>query len=106
MKPNVTTPQRVVDAIQVVAAYLRDIEAAEAVIAPTGGASFHPERMGDRLLNGWGEERERLRAALAGLVSTESTEELRAMEAVIRISAVPDADKAAMMNAIHALLES
>lgn len=47
------TPQRVVDAIQVVAAWLREIEAAEAVISPQGGAAFHPTRKADELLAGW-----------------------------------------------------
>lgn len=59
------TPQSVVDAIQVVAKYLREIEAAEAVISPTGGASFHPERHADALLGGWAETR----AVLAELIS-------------------------------------
>lgn len=46
----------------------------------------------------------RLRAALAGLVGAESEEELRAMEAVIRIFPAPEADKVAMLNAIHTML--
>ena len=45
-----------------------------------------------------------LRAALAGLIGAESDEDLRAMEVIIRIAPAPDADKAAMLNAIHALL--
>jgi Spy/CpxP family protein refolding chaperone len=47
---------------------------------------------------------DQLRAALAGLIGAESEEELRTMEAMIRLTAAPDADKAAMLNAIHALL--
>lgn len=62
MKPATThpTPQRVVDAIQVVAAWLREIEAVEALVSPEGGASFHGERAADRLLAGWGEAEARL----------------------------------------------
>lgn len=51
-------------------------------------------------------ERDRLRTALAGLVGADSADELRAMEAVMRVLPAPDADKAAMRNAIHALLGS
>lgn len=47
------TPQRVVDAIHVVASWVREINAAEAVIAPTGGAAFHAVRQADELLAGW-----------------------------------------------------
>jgi hypothetical protein len=49
-------------------------------------------------------QRDRLRAALAGLVGAESKEELEAMEIALRLMPVPDEDKAAMLNAIHALL--
>lgn len=65
MKPATThpTPQRVVDAIQVVAAYLREIDAAEALISPEGGAAFHGERVADRLLAGWGAAEARLELA-------------------------------------------
>lgn len=51
------------------------------------------------------EQRDKLCAALAGLIGAESEEELRAMEATIRFVPAPDADKAAMLNAIHVLLE-
>jgi len=47
------TPQRVLDAIAVVAAWAREIEAAEIIVSPQGGASFHPERQAERLLDGW-----------------------------------------------------
>jgi hypothetical protein len=50
------TPQHVVDAIHAVAAHLREIGAAEAVIAPAGGAAFHPVRKADELLQAWQEE--------------------------------------------------
>lgn len=60
------TPQSVVDAIHVVASYLREIEAAEAVIAPTGGAAFHPVRKADELLQAWQADRTALlKVALA-----------------------------------------
>ena len=52
------------------------------------------------------QQRDRLRAALAGLVGADSAEELTAMEAVIRIMPAPDADKVAMLNAIHVLLDT
>ena len=47
----------------------------------------------------------KLRTALAGLIGAESVDELRTMEAIIRMSAVPDADKVSMLNAIHVLLD-
>lgn len=46
----------------------------------------------------------RLRAALYGLVGAESADELRMMEAAMRVLPAPAADKAAMLDAIHALL--
>lgn len=45
-----------------------------------------------------------LRAALVGLVGADDESELRQMEAALRLMPVPDADKAATINAIHALL--
>ena len=36
----------------------------------------------------------------------ENDDELRTMEAVIRVATVPDADKVSMLNAIHVLLGS
>lgn len=66
MQSGIRTPQSVVDAIHVVARYLREIEAAEAVIAPAGGASFHPMRKSDELLSAWDAERKAfLKIALA-----------------------------------------
>lgn len=58
------TPQYVVDAIQVLAKWAREIDAAEIVVAPTGGAAFHPERQADRLLAGWKEDRDALEQLL------------------------------------------
>lgn len=52
------------------------------------------------------QERDRLRAALVGLVGAEDVEELRSIEAIIRITPAPDADKVAMLNAIHVLLDT
>lgn len=43
-----------------------------------------------------------LRLALVGLVGADG-EELDTIEAVIRMTPAPDADKASMINAIHAL---
>lgn len=48
----------------------------------------------------------RLRSALSGLIGAESADELRAMETALRMMAAPAADKAAMIDAIHALLNT
>ncbi|WP_421179296.1 hypothetical protein [Aeromonas enteropelogenes] len=45
-----------------------------------------------------------LRAALIGLIGAETEAELRQMEVIMRTLPVPDADRAASINAIHALL--
>ncbi len=45
-----------------------------------------------------------LRAALVGLIGADSEQELRQMEATMRVLPAPDADKAVSINAIHALL--
>ena len=47
----------------------------------------------------------KLKSALAGLVGASKKEELEQMEILIRVAAVPDADKVGMINAIHALIE-
>ncbi len=47
-----------------------------------------------------------LRRALTGLIGVESVEDLTKMEAMLRLMPAPDADKAAMINAIHALIET
>jgi outer membrane protein TolC len=52
------------------------------------------------------QQRDRLRAALVGLVGAEHPDELRAMEATLRFVPAPDSDKVAMINAIHILLET
>lgn len=49
-------------------------------------------------------ERGLLRAALVGLVGVDGREELEYMEAVMRALPAPAADKAAAIDAIHALL--
>ena len=51
-------------------------------------------------------DKTKLRKALAGLVGTETREGLEEMEAFMRLAPAPDADKAAAINAIHALLET
>ena len=51
------------------------------------------------------EQRDLLFRALSSLIGAESVEELRQMEAIIRITAAPDADKISALNAIHALLK-
>ena len=45
-----------------------------------------------------------LRAALVGLIGADSEQELRTMEATMRVLPAPEADKAVSINAIHALL--
>jgi len=45
-----------------------------------------------------------LRTALVGLVGADGKAELEQMEAVMRVLPVPMADKAASIDAIHALL--
>ena len=49
-------------------------------------------------------DRDRLRKALAGLVGASESDELKNMEAAMRMMPAPDEDKAVMLNAIHALL--
>lgn len=48
----------------------------------------------------------KLRKALIELVGAESAAELTIMEATIRMMPAPEADRAASINAIHALLET
>ncbi len=48
----------------------------------------------------------KLRKALAGLIGVESQDELREMEAMMRLTPAPEADKAVSINAMHALLET
>ncbi|BCS49583.1 hypothetical protein HQ399_02680 [Aeromonas jandaei] len=45
-----------------------------------------------------------LRSALAGLIGADTEAELRQMEAIMRTIDITDADRAASINAIHALL--
>lgn len=45
-----------------------------------------------------------LRSALAGLIGADTEDELRQMEATMRLLPAPEADKAVSINAIHALL--
>ncbi|HDN9511150.1 hypothetical protein [Aeromonas salmonicida] len=45
-----------------------------------------------------------LRSALVGLIGADTEAELRQMEAIMRTRPMPDADRAASINAIHALL--
>lgn len=52
------------------------------------------------------QQRDRLRAALVGLVGSDDPAELEHMEEVIRSAQAPDADKAASINAIHVLIET
>lgn len=51
-------------------------------------------------------QRDLLRKALVGLVGADDPAELRNMELVMRGLPAPEADKAATINAIHALLET
>lgn len=45
-----------------------------------------------------------LRGALVGLIGADGEDDLRQMEATMRMLPAPDADKAVSINAIHALL--
>lgn len=45
-----------------------------------------------------------LRAALVGLVGADDKDELRKMDAALRLLPVPESDKAVTINAINALL--
>lgn len=45
-----------------------------------------------------------LRSALAGLIGADTEAELRQLEAIMRTIDITDADRAASINAIHALL--
>ncbi len=49
-------------------------------------------------------DKAKLRTALVGLVGVETKEELEAMEAVIRLTPAPAADKVGIIDAIHALI--
>jgi hypothetical protein len=49
-------------------------------------------------------ERDRLRAALVALVGVDGRDDLGQMEAVMRLMVVPAEDKAATIDAIHALI--
>ena len=49
-------------------------------------------------------ENARLRPALVGLIGADSEQELRQMEATMRLLPAPEEDKAVSINAIHALL--
>lgn len=50
------------------------------------------------------DQRDKLKSALAGLIGASDSAELRNMELIIRLSPAPAADKAAMLDAIHVLL--
>lgn len=50
------------------------------------------------------EQRDQLRAALVGLVGVDGRAELEQLEAVMRLMPAPAADKAATIDAIHALI--
>jgi hypothetical protein len=51
------------------------------------------------------EKIKRLRAALAGVVGASSKEELESMEMFMRLAPAPEKDKAAAIDAIHALID-
>ena len=47
-----------------------------------------------------------LRDALVGLVGSDNREELKQMEAAIRLAPVPDEDKVGTINAIHVIIKT
>lgn len=51
-------------------------------------------------------QRNTLRAALVGLIGVDGKDDLKALEATMRLMPAPAADKAASIDAIHALLET
>ena len=51
-------------------------------------------------------QRDFLRAALIDLVGVTDDDELRQMEVILRLTNAPADDKAAMLNAIHVLLNT
>lgn len=59
----------------------------------------HPMRQAEATIS-------KLRAALVGLVGMSKKKDLETMEAAIRVLPAPDADKVAMINAIHVLIET
>ena len=59
----------------------------------------HPMREAEQKIN-------KLRSALIGIIGAETEAELKAIELVIRSSAVPDVDKAVTINAINAIIET
>lgn len=50
------------------------------------------------------QERDKLRAALLQMVGVETVEELKAMEAAIRLTPAPAADKATIIDTLHLLI--
>jgi hypothetical protein len=48
---------------------------------------------------------DKLYGAMVGLVGASTTEDLKAMELIMRISPAPDDDKSSIINAIHVLIE-
>lgn len=48
----------------------------------------------------------KLRAALVGVVGVDGKDELEKVEALVRITPAPEKDKAAIINAIHALIDT
>lgn len=52
------------------------------------------------------QDRDRLRTALAALVGADDLDELRRMEVLVRQMPAPQEDKAATVDAIHALIAS
>lgn len=59
----------------------------------------HPMRKAEATIS-------KLRAALVGLIGVSTREELKSMELILRTAPEPDTDKAAMINAIHLLIET
>lgn len=60
----------------------------------------------ERTLNQAWQERDRLRAALVGVIGADGREALEAMAAVIRAAVAPADDTAVSIDAIHALLDT
>ena len=83
----------------------RDLDQLEADYVREHGENAMVESMGISIEPAI-EQRNRLRAALVGLVGVDGREALNAMEAMMRLLPAPAADKAVTIDAIHALIST
>ena len=79
-------------------------ERAESLSDDTVVTSLHLAQFKQAEIDELRNENARLRSALVGLIGADSEQELRQMEATMRLLPAPEEDKAVSINAIHALL--